>query len=121
VENAEHKLIDFSVLHGRYGVDRPANDMRLVDLGEAWRGVLRETPEDRAKYAHSRGHIRDVRVSNVRILDGQFPFSIISGYDKEHAVENVIIKGLRYMGEPIRNATEGKFSIDNARGVKIGP
>jgi polygalacturonase len=121
VEEAQHKLMDFSVVHGRYGVDRPVPDLRLVDLGEAWRGVLRETAAEKAASAQARGHIRNIRVANLQVVDGKLPFSIISGYDKEHSVDNVRIEGLKYLGRPIRNAGEGKFSIENARGFEIRP
>jgi len=58
---------------------------------------------------------------NLQVVDGILPFSIISGYDKEHSVDNVRIEGLKYLGRPIRNAADGKFSIENAPGFEIRP
>jgi hypothetical protein len=119
VEDARHKLIDFAVVYGRYGaIDRPDRSAP-VDLGGAWDGVMRLTAEEKAMRAKNRGYIRNVRVTNLNVVEGALPFSVISGFDKEHAVENVVIENLKYLGRPIRNAAEGKFSVDNAPGFVI--
>jgi hypothetical protein len=55
----------------------------------------------------------------MHVVDGRLPFSVIAGFDKDHAVENVVVEGLKYQGRPIRNASEGKFSVDHAPGFKI--
>ena len=90
-----------------------------MDSGGAWDGVLRVPPQERAERAKLRGHIRNVRVTNMNVVEGALPFSVIAGFDKEHAVENVVIEGLTYQGRPIRNVTEGKISVDNAPGFQI--
>ena len=119
VEDARHKLIDFAVLYGRYGaVDRPDRS-RPSDPGGAWDGVIRLDPEERAMRAKNRGRVRNVRVTNLHVVDGALPYSIIAGYDKEHPVENVVIENLRYLGRPLRTAAEGKFSVDHAPGFVI--
>ena len=120
VEDARHKLIDFAVVYGQYGPDRPqsAEDRtRLMDRGGAWDGVLRVPPQERAERAKFRGHIRDIRVTNLHVVDGSLPYSEIAGFDKDHAVENVVIQGMQFMGRPIRNAADAKLSVDEARGV----
>lgn len=119
VEDARHKLIDFAVVYGRYGaVDRPDRS-RPSDPGGAWDGVIRQDPEERAMRAKNRGRVRNVRVTNLHVVEGSLPFSIIAGFDKEHAVENVVIENLRYLGRPLRSAAEGKFSVDHAPGFAI--
>ena len=90
-----------------------------MDPGGAWDGVLRVPTEERAERAKLRGHIRNVRVTNLHVVEGALPFSVIAGFDKEHAVEGVVIEGLRYQGRPIRTATEGKISVDHAPGFQI--
>lgn len=119
VEDARHKLIDFALLYGQYGPDRPADSAEIaarVDRGGAWDGVLRSTPEQKAALANGRGHIRNILVKNMQVFE-VLPFSIVSGWDKDHAVENVTIEGMTWQGRPIRSVAEGKFSEDNAPGL----
>lgn len=119
VEDARHKLIDFALLYAQYGPDRPSDRAEIaarMDPGGAWDGVLRCTPEQKAALAKGRGHIRNILVKNMQVLEF-LPFSVLSGWDREHAVENVTIEGLTYQGRPIRNAADGKFSVENAPGL----
>jgi hypothetical protein len=122
VEDARHKLIDFAIVYGQYGPDRPESQEERssrMDSGGAWDGILRCTPEQKAALAKNRGRIRNVRVRNLQVVDGALPFSVLSGWDPEHAVENVTIEGLTFGGKPIRSAAEGKFSVDNAPGLSF--
>ncbi len=119
VEDARHKLIDFALLYGQYGPDRPADRAEIaarMDRGGAWDGVLLSTTEQKAALANGRGHIRNILVKNLQVLEC-LPFSILSGWDEDHAVENVIIEGMTWQNRPIRNAVEGKFSVDHAPGL----
>jgi hypothetical protein len=122
VEDARRKLIDFAVVYAQYGADRPASDeenARRIDRGGTWDGMLTFEPAERPERARFRGHIRNIRVTNLHVVDGALPYSVLAGFDGSHAVENVVIEGLQYLGRPIRDAAEGKFSIDNATGVEF--
>jgi hypothetical protein len=122
VEDARHKLIDFAVVYAQYGPDRPQDPQerrRLMDTGGAWDGVLRVTPAERPERAKFRGVIRNIRVNNLHVVQGGLPFSILSGFDNDHPVQNVLIQGMRYLDRPIRSAAEGRFSIDFAPGFQI--
>jgi len=122
VEDARRKLIDFAVVYAQYGADRPASDeenARRIDRGGTWDGMLTFEPSERPERAKFRGHIRNIRVTNLHVVDGALPYSVLAGFDGSHAVENVVIEGLQYLGRPIRDAPEGKFSIDNATGVEF--
>jgi hypothetical protein len=117
VEDAHRKLIDFAVVYAQYGADRPATgeeNSRRLDRGGAWDGLLSYTPDEKPLRAKFRGHIRDIRVTNLHVVGGALPYSVLAGFDREHSVENVLIEGLQYQGRPIRGATEGRFSIENA-------
>jgi hypothetical protein len=119
VEDARHKLIDFAVVYGRYGTaDRPESS-RPSDAGGAWDGVMYLRPEERAARASGRGRVNGVHVRNLQVVDGYLPFSLISGYDDNHPVENVVIEGLKYMGRPLRTLSQSKFSVDHAPGLTI--
>ena len=122
VEDARHKLIDFAVVYGQYGPDRPesAEDRRrLMDPGGAWDGVLRVPASERAERAKFRGVIRNIRVTNLNVVEGSLPFSVISGFDKDHPVEKVVIEGMKYLGRPIRSAADARLSLDFAPGFEI--
>ena len=120
VEDARRKLIDFAVIYAQYGYDKPATpeeNARRIDRGGTWDGLLSFTPEEKAQRAQYRGHIRNVRVRNLRVVDGSLPYSVIAGFDAEHGIDGVFIEGLQYLGRPILNPADGKFTIENARDV----
>jgi hypothetical protein len=122
IEDARHKLIDLAIVYGRYGADKPTEEERVKrSMRGAWDGVLRYPPEEHAERAKHRGQIRDIVFSNIHVVDGMLPFSLIAGFDKEHAVENVLIKGLTLYGKPVKDASDGKFSIEHARGIRFEP
>jgi hypothetical protein len=122
VEDVRRKLFDFTVLYAQYGADRPESDAensRWIDRGGTWDGMLGYPPGEEARHARFRGRIRDIRVTNLRVVDGALPYSIIAGFDPEHDVENVVIEGLEYLGRPLRDAREAKCVIENASGVSF--
>jgi ferredoxin len=122
VEDARHKLIDFAVVFAQYGKDRIQSQderMRRMDMGGAWDGVLHYTHEEKAERAKFRGHVRNVRVSNLSIVDGAMPFSVIAGFDAQHAIENVVIQNMKFFGKPVRNAADAKLSVNDAPGLTI--
>ena len=61
--------------------------------------------------------VKNIVFKNISVIDSQSPFSIISGYDADHAIENVTIDKLTIMGKRIKNAQEGRFFIENAKGI----
>jgi polygalacturonase len=121
VEDARHKLVDVAIFLSQYSVDRPKDKAEIERnyLHGAWDGVQKVAPADRAAHAPYRGHVRGVVFRNVRVVEGPFPFSILSGYDDDHAVEDVVFEGLSYLGRPILSAEEGRFFVENARGVRF--
>ena len=120
VEDARRKLFDFAVIYAQYGADKPAskveNSQRL-DQGGTWDGLLSYSPEEKADRAKFRGHIRNIRVTRLNVVEGALPYSVIAGFDTEHDIENVLIEDLQYQGRPILNAKEAKCVIENAVGV----
>jgi polygalacturonase len=122
VEDARRKLFDFAVIYTQYGADKPASNAensRRLDRGGTWDGLLSYPPGERQDRAKFRGHIRNVRVTNLRVVDGALPYSVIAGFDAEHRVENVSIEGLQYLGRPILSAAEAKCVIEYASGVEF--
>jgi hypothetical protein len=60
-----------------------------------------------------RGSIKGVYFDNIEILGGNFQPSRIYGYDDKHTIENVNIKGLKILGEEIKDTESGEFKINN--------
>jgi hypothetical protein len=122
VEDARRKLFDFAVIYAQYGADKPSSDAensRRIDRGGTWDGLLGYTSEEKPERAKFRGLIRDIRVTNLHVVEGALPYSIVAGFDAEHGVENVLIEGLQYQGRPLLNAADAKCVIDDARDVNF--
>jgi polygalacturonase len=119
VEDARHKLIDFAIVYGVYGPDRPTPEQRndWEDVGGAWDAVLNVPPSERARVAANRGVVRDVKVRNLHVVEGDLPYSIVAGFSPDRPIENVVIENLRYRGRPIRSATDGRFSVSDVKGL----
>ncbi len=119
VEDAPHKLIDLAVFWSQYSTDRPATQAERTAqyMQGAWDGVLRVPAGQEATHARSRGQIRNIMFRNIAVTDGQFPYSILYGYDAQHRVENVRFENLTIHGKSIRSAQAGHFSVENAAGI----
>ena len=122
VEDVRRKLIDFCVLYAQYGLDIPATEQQTakrLDVGGAWDGELSFPKDEALAVARNRGHVRNVTVSNLAVLEGSLPYSIVSGFDAQHAVEGVTVSGLTYQGRPVRRLTDGRFTLEFAPGFEL--
>jgi hypothetical protein len=90
-----------------------------MDRGGVWDGAQRFTAEERPERARFRGHVRNITVRNLNVVEGALPYSVVAGFDGEHAVEDVVIQGLQYQGPLIRTAAEGKFVLEHTTGFEI--
>lgn len=121
VENAQHKLIDLAIFLSQYSYDRPNEDdyRSRYYLHGAWDGVQKIREGKQEFHAKYRGHIENITFKNIHVVDGPLPFSIISGFDEEHQVENVKIHNLTYSSDKITSPKQGKFFIDLAKNVSL--
>jgi hypothetical protein len=122
VEDARRKLFDFAVIYAQYGADRPATEAensRRIDRGGTWDGLLQFSADEKSERSRYRGHIRNIRVNNLRVVEGSLPYSIVAGFDDAHEVEDVRITGLTYLGRPILGAADARCVVENARGVEF--
>lgn len=122
VEDARHKLIDFAIVWGAYGKDRPASRedrQKMSDRGGAWDAVLRAAPDVRKEQAEYRGHVENITVRNLHVVEGAHPFSVIAGYDEAHVVKGVTIENLRVGEKRIRTEKEAKLSKEFAPGLRL--
>ncbi len=122
VEDAMHKLIDIAIFLSQYSIDRPSDNAerkRRYKQG-VWDGVLHVYAGEEGIYEKNRGYIKNITFRNISVTDGQFPYSVISGYDAQrHKVENVLIEKLYIHGKRIKNLKAGRIFIENAENIKI--
>lgn len=121
VEDARQKLIDLAVFYGQYSMDRPATreEIERRYLRGAWDGILYLSPQERKIHAENRGQIRNIVFEDISLIDGIFPFSLISGFDEKHKVSGVIIKNLRVHGEKIRSSEDARMTIEHAENISF--
>jgi polygalacturonase len=121
VEDARQKLFDLAIFLTQYSLDRPTDpeERRRRYLNGAWDGVLSVSPAQHAAHAPHRGQVQDVVFKDIAVVDGQLPFSVISGFDAEHPIQNVAFDNLTVHGQRIRDAEQGKFFLEHARNIKF--
>jgi hypothetical protein len=89
IEDSREKLIDIKILFSKYSKDA------------------------------LRGQVSNIGFTNIQIVDGPFPVSIIQGYDGEHLVKDVTIEKLSVQGRKISNANEAKMVVELSENVKF--
>lgn len=122
VEDVRRKVFDFCVLYAQYGIDRAptaAERRQRLDVGGVWDGEQRFTPAERPVIAGARGHVSGVRVKNLQVVDGPLPYSIVAGFDEAHRVDDVVIEGFSYLGQPLRTLQDARLIVEHAQGVKL--
>ena len=121
IEDAQHKLIDFGIFLSQYSADRHPSEKELTRryLQGAWDGVQDIKFYDKEKHAKHRGYIKDIYFKNIHVIDGLKPFSILSGFDDKHCIDNVTIENMTIHGKVVNNAKEGRFFVENTKNLKF--
>jgi len=121
IEDAQHKLIDFGIFLSQYSADRhpSAEERTRRYLQGAWDGVQDIKFYDKEKHAKHRGYIKNIYFKNIHVIDGPKPFSILSGYDDEHCIENVTVENMTIHGKAVNNAKEGRCFVENTKNLKF--
>jgi hypothetical protein len=121
IEDARHKLFDFAILLSQYSIDGPKTkeERQQRYLRGAWDGVT-HVPDSAKKYhAQYRGHIKNVVLKDISIVDGPFPFSIFYGFDAGHLVSDVTIQNLRVHGRKITRKADAKMYEENTERIIV--
>jgi hypothetical protein len=122
VEDVRRKLIDFGILYAQYGFDKPASAeerRQRMDQGGVWDGAQRFTAAERPERAKYRGHIRHVVVKGLHVVDGALPYSLIAGFDDQHAIEDVSVSDLTYLGRKLQTPEDAKLVLEFAPGFSL--
>lgn len=121
VEDANHKLFDLALFISRYSSDGkvyiPQEETRYWH--GIWDNVWALTPAERKAHAAGRGKITHVVFRNIEVIDGYKPFSVVCGWDDDHAVENVLFENIRFHGKRVKNAEELLLYQEFAKNIKI--
>jgi hypothetical protein len=119
IEDSNHKLIDLAIFLSQYSIDRPESgeERNARYMNGAWDGVLRVHPGEENTYEPNRGFIDHIVFRNITVVEGPFPFSIISGYDSKHIIDDIIIENMTIFNQKIADPASGHFYIENAGSV----
>ncbi len=76
-------------------------------------------PKDLELHASYRGTIEDVRVKDMKAFLTPRTKSIISGYDENHAITNVVFENLQIEGRVVRALEDRLFYVRNASDINF--
>lgn len=121
IEDVRQKLFDLAIFRSQYSDDGTHDNLERekLYLNGAWDGVLSVPPNEREAHAKFRGHIQNVLLKDIQIIDGGLPFSIFYGSDNDHKVEQVTIKNLTVYGKRITSLKNAKVYLENTSNIKI--
>ena len=121
IEDARQKLFDVAIFRSQYSEDgtRDPEERKRLYLNGAWDGVLSIPAGKKEFHGLFRGCIKNILFRNIRIVDGNFPYSIFYGFDELHNVQDVRIKNLSVHGRKIHNIKEAKVYTENTKNITI--
>lgn len=120
IEDARQKLFDIAIFRSQYSPDKPAREDRAkLYMHGAWDGVTLVPASDTALHAPFRGKVSNVKFHNITIVDGLHPYSVFSGFDKEHNIKNVEIADFYIRDKKIITLADAKFYAENTEELII--
>ena len=121
IEYADQKLLDLAIFRSVYSEDGTRNsaEANRLYLNGIWDNVLKVTDAEKESHGKFRGHIKNITLKNVSVVDGPFPFSVFSGSDNNHLVENVSIENLNVHGKNIKDIAGAKLYLENTKNIII--
>lgn len=120
VEDARQKLVDLAIFRSRYCADGSSDSEYIKQnyLEGAWDGVLKTPENEKAYHAQFRGKIDNIRFDSIYV-QGNLPFSILSGYDNEHQVSNVIFNNIYNNGQKVNSLEDLKLHSEYSKKISI--
>ncbi len=122
VEDARQKLLDFAILWTKFSEDGPKTEAeweRRYQHGGVWDNVMDFSEAEREAITQNRGTIQNIIVRNLRIVDGGLPFSIFSGFDEDHLVQDILIEDVYLYDQKLTTAEDLKLYTKFTEGVTI--
>ena len=100
----------------RIALPKKNRDSRAADNAGQW---FYPSESERPLYKDSRGRISGVVVRDMNVVSAPKAPSIISGYDSEHGVSNVVFERLTIQGKPITSADKARLFLRHAHNVEF--
>ena len=125
VENADlasnSKLIDIAILFSIWSYDK-FNDYEMIRkyrYNDSWDNLIPVLPGKEAFHASHRGHVKNITLRNIQVLDGKLPYSVFNGFDEDHIVDGVAIENMTVSGKKIKNKEDLKLYTKFTKNVTI--
>ena len=121
VEDAHDKLIDLGIFVSLFSKDNPydVDEFRQShSLPGVWNNALRIPPGQEKFFSAGRGQIGNISFDGIRV-HGNFPFSVINGYDDDHLVNGVSIRNFEVNGQAIERVEDAKLYLKFSGGIRF--
>ena len=76
-------------------------------------------PGKEAFHSSHRGHVKNITLKNIQVLDGKLPYSVFNGFDKDHIVDGIHIDNMTVGGKRIKNKEDLKLYTKFTENVTI--
>lgn len=121
IEDARQKLFDYAIFWTWWSQDAPRQSQyeERYQQGGLWDNVMDFQPGEKELYARNRGHIRNIVARNIRIVDGGLPFSIVSGFDANHLVEDVLFEDIYLYDQKLVTKEALKLVEEYSRNIEV--
>ncbi|MEO6995961.1 MAG: hypothetical protein ABI273_20320 [Lacunisphaera sp.] len=91
---------------------------RSHSLPGVWNNALKISPGQQKSFSAGRGQIGNISFDGINV-HGNFPFSVISGFDADHLVSGVTIRNLEVNGHAIKRVEDAKVYQKFAEGIRF--
>ena len=125
VENADlasnSKLIDISILFSIWSYDKfeDSEMIKKYRYNDSWDNLIPVLPGKEAFHASHRGHVKNITLRNIQVLDGKLPYSVFNGFDKDHIIEGVVIENMTVSGKKIKTKEDLKLYTKFTKNIII--
>ncbi len=119
IEDARQKFLDLAIFRSKHSIDKPANKELTAQLYRhgAWDGVVWVPKKDSTYHSTFRGKISNITFQDIKIIDGQHPFSLFSGDSKKNNIQNIIIENLWIHNKKINNIKDARLYHENTENI----
>jgi len=121
IENAMDKLVDLGIFFSFFSQDNHYEReyfMQNKYLDGPWDNAIKIDANEKIGYANMRGHIENITFKDISIT-GDYPYSILGGYDDLHKVKGVKFINLTINGKPIESLEALNATPHFAEGIEF--
>jgi hypothetical protein len=125
VENSDlvsnSKLIDIAILFSIWSYDKfEDNEMiKKYRYNDSWDNLIPVLQGKEEFHASHRGHVKNITLRNIQVLDGKLPYSVFNGFDKDHIVDGIRIENITVGDKRIKNEEDLKLYTKFTENITI--